>query len=152
MALPAGATITAGDVVQATLVWFSNADFDLRVVTPAGNVVNLGNEAENFESPEDNGLLNGDVIPGCGDDPHHVENIFFPADPSAPVLVGEYRAFFRPTGSCDNAFPVDVVLSLEVSGQESQVVTGTLSDQSDALNFELAATLDGPSGGVILEP
>ena len=140
--------------MQATLVWFSNADLDLRVATPAGNEVNLSNQLNSVsDDPQDNGFLDDDAAPGCGADPHHVENIFFPADPAEPVLVGEYRAFFTTTfGVCNNMFPVEFVLSLKVSGQQTQVLTGTVPSVDSVLIFPLVATLDGPPGGVIVEP
>ena len=128
-----------GGLVQATLRWFGDADLDLNVRTPDGSTIRFSNREA------DNGMLEFDTIPRCGDVGLNLENVFFPVDPSQPILEGTYTVFAElfsdnNCGDVDSGLPIDFTLVLKVDGQELQSLTGSFNDDGNDDSEELVAT------------
>lgn len=117
----AGTCVGVG-VLQVTLTFAVDADYDLHVITPSGEEIYFGNTAAA------GGLLDVDqCISGCGPGTH-VENIYF--NDGAPP--GLYQAFtINFDGRNGGAFRI------EVTGAATTALDGVLAAESSARSTDL---------------
>jgi hypothetical protein len=125
-------TLGSGDV-QATLRWSSTADLDLHVKEPDGTEISYSSPGPTSTG----GKLDVDSNVGCVPQ-SGVENVFWP-DSGAPA--GDYvisvNGFSVGTAPCGGG---DYELTIKVSGQEDQVINGTVAlNETD----EYPVTFDG---------
>jgi hypothetical protein len=112
-------TLGSGDV-QATLRWSSSADLDLHVVEPDGTEISFAAPGPTVSGGQLDVDSNVNCVPESG-----VENVFWP-DGGAPT--GDYVVSvngFNVGSECGGG---DYELTIKVSGQEDQVLTGTVAE------------------------
>jgi hypothetical protein len=114
--------VGTGDV-QINLSWTSEADLDLHVIEPDGTEIYFGNRGPTSTG----GQLDVDSNVGCSDD-GSVENVFWPPG-EAPS--GDYTV--QVVGfSVEGCGGGDFTLTIEVSGQEQQVESGSVGEDEAA--------------------
>jgi hypothetical protein len=122
ISLPGTVVLGTGDV-QVTLRWEGEADLDLHVVDPNGELIWFGNDQS-----ASGGILDVDANGACEGLAQPVENIYWPTG-VAPT--GEYAVSVVYYQTCGHSAPVDYEVTITIDGNIADRINAQITNEGE---------------------